>query len=190
MRLREVAQVNCFHLCSLGWLWQFTRCSIISSGHGLVIPIHTPRSWFESMIEHIGGKLSCTLYNVTDVISYCDTDTNFPIVIWSPEFWVMSFKLERCSKSPLLDITEEHWRTGSGCCEDPSLGHISVHLCHFCLCSWSCWAMDFMRSRINVYLVPVWASLLSVVECTQYFCLELSSVHSSVPRSLIPYPSD
>ncbi|XP_015715916.1 uncharacterized protein LOC107312754 [Coturnix japonica] len=35
-----VALVNCFHLCSQSWLCYSTRCSIIGSGHDLVIPIH------------------------------------------------------------------------------------------------------------------------------------------------------
>lgn len=88
-----------------------------------------------------------------------------------------------------------HWRTGSRCCEDPSvaLGHIGVHLCHFCFCWWSWWAMDLIRNRRSVQSVPVSASPLSVVECTQYFCLELifllaqwhAQISHTIPFSLM-----
>ena len=35
-----VTLVNCFHLCSQGWLCPFTRCSISGSGRDLTVPIH------------------------------------------------------------------------------------------------------------------------------------------------------
>ena len=56
------------------------------------------------MIEHIRGKLFCAAYNVTDVILYQDRYSFFCHNIKSSEFSIMSFQLEGCSKSPLLDV--------------------------------------------------------------------------------------
>ena len=36
---KEAQGMNCFHLCSQGWLCPFTRCSIIGSGLDFAIPI-------------------------------------------------------------------------------------------------------------------------------------------------------